>query len=112
MNSNEIEYIRSNNGAMSAEAYGLCAGEDMSTKYVVLTEAFDTAKLWYETLEDKKYSKKELKKLKKKCRHYIYSNTHFSNKPKGFISGMIWSWMASIIIQWIVKKIIEHLMSR
>lgn len=107
MNSNEIEYIRT-----STEASELCKGENVHYKQVIFAEAFDSAKLWYETLEDKKYSKKELKKLKKKCRHYIYSNTHFSNKPKGFISGMIWSWMASIIIKWIVKKIIEHLMSR
>lgn len=107
MNSNEIEYIRT-----STEASELCKGENVHYKQVIFAEAFDSAKLWYETLEDKKYSKRELKRLRKHCKNYIHSNTRFSNKPAGFLPAIVWSWIASAIIQWIIRKIIEHLMSR
>lgn len=104
MNSKEIQYIR-----REKEVVGVCGGRDSSTKHVIFNDSFAAAQEWYESTTLEHCQSQRPRKLKSSCKTYINSNAHFSNKPVGFFPGLIWWFIAKLIINWIIGKIIEHI---
>lgn len=104
MNSKDIQYIR-----MDKEVASICGGKDASMKQVIFNDAFASATEWYEstTIEECRYKKP--KKIRVSCKGYIQDNAKF-HKPVGFLQGIIFWFLAKLIIGWIIEKLADHIM--
>lgn len=116
MNSEEIQYIK----ALAFTAQGVCgssSGKDRDAKEVILNDAFEAASDWYEQYPAGDVFYPRLARIReshirKQCRKYIYKHAKFTNKPAGFLPSFVWWWLAKIVINWIIDKIIKHLMDK
>lgn len=116
MNREEIQYIKD----LAFAPQGVCGSlpdKDRSTKTIIFHDAFDAASDWYEQcpvghIFFPRLARIQKSKLKKECKKYIYANAKFRNKPASFLPSFVWWWLAKIVINWIIDKIIKHLMEK
>ena len=116
MNREEIQYIKQ----LAFAPQGVCGSrpdKDRQTKEVIFNDAFEAASDWYEgcpvgDIFYPRLARIQKTKLKKECKKYIYDNANFTNKPSGFLPSFVWWWLAKIVINWIIDKIIKHLMEK
>lgn len=78
-------------------------------KRSILTDAFDSASNWYETLTPDICRSKTKKELTKDLKKYIDTNGKFRTKPYGFVASILWMMIAQAVIAWVIRKIIEYI---
>ena len=116
MNREEIQYIKE----LAFAPQGVCGSlpdKNRTTKEGIFNDAFEAASDWYGNypLGDIFYPKLgriRTSHLRKECKKYIYKNAKFTNKPSGFLPSFVWWWLAKIVINWIIDKIIHHLLEK
>ena len=116
MDRQEIQYIRT----LAFAPQGVCGSlpdKDRHTKEVIFNDAFEAASDWYEgypvgDIFYPRLARIRKSQLKKECKKHIYENANFTNKPAGFLPSFVWWWLAKLVINWIIDKIIKHLMDK
>ena len=116
MNREEIQYIKD----LAFAPQGVCGSlpdKDIHTKQIIFNDAFEAASDWYAQcpIGDVFYprlGRMRTSHLRKACKKHIYENAKFTNKPAGFLPSFVWWWLAKSVINWIIDKIIKHLMEK
>ena len=116
MNREEIQYIKD----LAFAPQGVCGSlpdKDKHTKQIIFNDAFEAASDWYEqcpvgSVFYPRLGKMRTSHLRKACKKYIYANANFTNKPAGFLPSFVWWWLAKLVVNWIIDKIIKHLMDK
>ena len=94
---------------MRSQVIGSAASED---KEELFDRALCLTDIWFLKVDDADILTSDRRSSERECYNFVCSSLNQEARPVGFFSGIIWYWVMSGIVKWIVYRIFDQIFPR